>query len=239
MQARRWKGLMEKKPELRVVEDTKRPRRAISRREMVERLLSGAGAALALPAVAASHPIHKHLANASTFAEAEKRSAAALWRPAFLDPHQNETLIALAESIVPGSTRAQVNRFIDLLLSVDNAENQKRFLNALHAFEAESLNRFAHPFKKLAPAQQDALLTLASAQEPGVTEEPKGWGWFTIPPMPTSDPARINLRDHFENLKGWISGAYYSSEIGMKELGWTGENFFDSFPGCQHPEGHD
>jgi len=29
---------------------------------------------------------------------------------------------ALAERIVPGSTKAQVNRFIDLLLCVDTAE---------------------------------------------------------------------------------------------------------------------
>jgi hypothetical protein len=39
-------------------------------------------------------------------------------------------------------------------------------------------------------------------------------------------------------LKGWISVAYYSSEIGMKELGWTPDRVFASFPGCEHPEGH-
>jgi hypothetical protein len=46
------------------------------------------------------------------------------------------------------------------------------------------------------------------------------------------------LRDHFELLKGWISGAYYSSEIGMRELGWTGQVMFAEFPGCPHPEKH-
>jgi len=38
----------------------------------------------------------------------------------------------------------------------------------------------------------------------------------------------------FENLKGWISGAYYSSEMGMRELGWTEDRVFGSFPGCEH-----
>src|SRR6266567_345778 len=46
------------------------------------------------------------------------------------------------------------------------------------------------------------------------------------------------LYDHFENLKGWISGAYYSTEAGMRELGWNGEYVFESFPGCEHPDGH-
>ena len=34
-------------------------------------------------------------------------------------------------------------------------------------------------------------------------------------------------------------GAYYSSEIGMRELGWTENRFFASFPGCTHPGGHE
>jgi hypothetical protein len=32
--------------------------------------------------------------------------------------------------------------------------------------------------------------------------------------------------------------AYYSSEVGMKELGWTDENYFAGFPGCEHAGGH-
>ena len=46
------------------------------------------------------------------------------------------------------------------------------------------------------------------------------------------------IRTHFENLKEWIVGGYYSSEIGMRELGWTGQLFFDKLPGCDHPDGH-
>jgi len=39
-------------------------------------------------------------------------------------------------------------------------------------------------------------------------------------------------------LKSWVAGAHYSSEAGMKELGFTGNVFFESFPACTHPEGH-
>jgi len=44
----------------------------------------------------------------------------------------------------------------------------------------------------------------------------------------------LDLGRHLRNLKGWISGAYYTSEQGLKELGWTGNMAFDSFPGCTH-----
>jgi hypothetical protein len=46
----------------------------------------------------------------------------------------------------------------------------------------------------------------------------------------------LTLRDHFDHLKGWIASAYYSSEIGLKELGYTGQMFFQAFPDCTHPE---
>ncbi len=87
----------------------------LTRREMVQRLLAGVGAGAAWPLVAAGHPIHEHLANGAIFEEAEKLGAAD-WKPLFLRGEQNEALVALSEGIVPGSIKAQVNRFIDLLL---------------------------------------------------------------------------------------------------------------------------
>lgn len=229
---------MENKPELRVLNEGQSSRRGINRREMVRRLLGSAGAGILLPGVAAAHPVHKHLADAASLAAADAQVAASDWTPAFLDPHQNETLVVLAERIVPGSSRALVNRFIDLLLSVDTPENQQKFNNSLSVIEAESLRRFAHPFKALTDAQQNELLTAASTSESGLPEAEKDWSWFAVPAKEPSEPPRPTLRDHFDNLKGWISGAYYSSEIGMRELGWTGDLYFDSFPGCQHPGGH-
>jgi hypothetical protein len=50
--------------------------------------------------------------------------------------------------------------------------------------------------------------------------------------------ASPTLRDHFENLKDWIVATYYSSEEGMRELGWTDEFYFESPSECSHPEGH-
>src|SRR5437899_2997103 len=200
--------------------------RHLTRREMVHRLLAGVGAGAAWPLVAASHPIHELLRNDVVLDEAEKLGAAD-WKPLFLTAQQNENLIAIAEKTVPGSTKENVNRFIDLLVSVDTLEHKKGFVDSLGAFEAESQKRFGKGFASLDASQQNMLLTDASA----------------APARDNSEGAevavnRARLHEHFENLKGWVSGAYYSSEMGMKELGWTGDRVFASFPGCEHPEGH-
>ena len=231
---------MEHKAQLPVLNNTPSDaaRIAINRRQMVQRLLGGAGVGLVVPAVAKGHPMHKHLLSESTLATADATAAAADWTPEFLDPHQNDTLIVLAERIVPGSTQAQSNRFIDLLLSVDTQESQKKFLASMGAFEAEALNTYQHPYKDLSEEQQNAILTKASTEKPGAPEGEGNWSWFDVPSKASGELPKLTLRDHFENLKQWVSGAYYSSEVGMKELGWTGQVMWESFPGCEHPEGH-
>ena len=211
--------------ELQVIQGGSATGGRLTRREMVQRLLAGAGAGAAWPLVAASHPIYEHLANGAIFGEAEKLGAAD-WKPVFLNAQQNETLAALSESIVPGSKKAQVNRFIDLLLSVDTLEHKKNFVDSLAAFEAESQKRFGKQFPSLNTGQQNMLLTDASVS-------PAGEGSSSGAGKENHD-----LHEHFENLKGWISGAYYSSEAGMRELGWTGDYVFEKFPGCEHSEGH-
>jgi len=216
---------MSKVSALPIIREAAAQNRRLTRREMVQRLIAGAGAGAAWPLVAASHPIYEHLANGAMFEETEKL-AAADWKPLFLNAQQEETLATLGEAIVPGSRKARADRFIDLLLSVDTAEHRKGFVDSLAAFETESQKRFGKRFPALSGGEQNALLTDASTR-PTKESATGGDG--------KKDPG---LRGHFENLKGWISGAYYSSEAGMRELGWTEDRVFEKFPGCEHPEGH-
>jgi hypothetical protein len=197
----------------------------LTRREMVERLLAGMAAGAAWPLLAASHPIYEMLRSDALLEKAEKLGAAD-WKPVFLDAEQDEDLNAIAEAIVPGSTKARVNRFLDLLLSVDTDIHKKEFVAALAAFGAESQKRFGKRFPSLDGPQQNMLLTDA-ATAPAKEDAAGGAG-----------KENSGLNKHFGNLKGWVGGAYYSSETGMRELGWTDDRVFRSFPGCEHPEGH-
>jgi hypothetical protein len=131
----------------------------------------------------------------------------------FLDIPQRTALAELCEALVPGSHSAHSPAFIDLLLSTDSSESQKQFLTSLAAIESEAQKVFQTPIATLSQAQLHELLTGLSTQ---------------------AHPAH----KHFANLKDWSVTAYYSSEIGMRELGWTPDRVFATIPECQHPDGH-
>jgi hypothetical protein len=174
---------------------------------MVEKLLAAVAAGAVYPSIAFSHPIHQHLTNSATLDRAEAAQRSAFWKPLFLSQQQNETLITLSESIIPGSAQAHVNRFIDLLLSVDTTENREKFIASLTAIQSEAQIQLGHGFSQLTVSSRNSLLTSISEGA---------------------------QREHFNHLKDWITIAFYSSEEGMRELGWTGDRAFRTFPGCEH-----
>ena len=67
-------------------------------------------------------------------------------------------------------------------------------------------------------------------------------GSASAPPGRIGDegaPLLEGLGKPLTTLKSWVAGAHYSSEAGMKELGFTGSVFFQTFPACTHPDGHE
>ena len=193
-------------------EESSLKRELLSRREVARRLLGVTGAW----SLGGLHPVWGHLLNETPLlCHGDIELASPNWKPLFLAPEQNEALQSLSEAIVPGSTAALVSRFIDLLLSVDSPARQQKFLASLSALQAEGDRQFGKSFQGLSMSQQNSLLTVVS-----------------------TSPENSTTRESFEDLKEWIAGAYYSSETGMKELGWTPNRFFPSFPGCSHPEEH-
>lgn len=210
-----------------------------TRREMLQALAASISAGAVVPGLAANDHLPRHLAAADAIEQADAKSKAAAYKPAFLDAHQLATVASLAERIVPGASRAKSAEFIDQLLAVDAMDDQRAFLVALGAFEGQALARASRPWIKLAEADQVAILTEAStmassqpSSKPWTRGQPVAYGREPVPPAP------LTLRDHFDLLKRWIAGAYYSSEIGMKELGWTGNVVHPAFPGCDHPGSH-
>ena len=173
---------------------------------MVEKLFAGIAAGAVWPVVASPHPLHALLIDGGTLDRADAAQHAADWKPLFLNAQQNQTLVDLAETIVPGSTKARVNRFIDLLLSVDTKDSREKLVASLAAMQNASQEKFGREFSRLTASEKEHLLTSVSADS--------------------------GHQKHFEELKEWISLAYYSSEEGMRELGWTGDHAFRSFPEC-------
>jgi hypothetical protein len=213
-------------------------RRGISRRQMVQQVLAGVGGTAAVASMAGASTLAGHAAEGAPAAPTQAAAEAAAqgeWSPQFFDAHQNDTLSALAEHIVPGSGQAQVNRLIDLLLTMEEQSTQQKFLQSISAFDAEAIRRYHQPFLALTDQQQTELLTAAS--EGALGQRPKEWYESDSEPSNAEEPP-MTLRNHFENVKEWVVRCYYNSETGLKDLGWTGRVMWDSFPACEHPGGH-
>ena len=159
--------------------------------------------------------------------DASKELARPDWKPVFLDEHQNETLITLSDLIIPktdtpGAKEALVNRFIDRLLAAEPPQTQREFVESLAYVDGEAMARYRSAFRYLAPESQAELLGyLAYPHALGT------WGSDASGEFPG--------HSHFERLKDWISRAFYSSEAGMRELGYDGPAHGE-FQGCAHPE---
>jgi hypothetical protein len=208
----------------------------MKRREMLRAsVLVGAAAALR-PALSnaqsgaqgAAQP--SELTPAQSGVDASKDLSAPGWKPLFLDEHQNETLIILSDLIIPatdtpGAKDALVNRYIDLVLAAETSDTQRAFLNSLGYLDGESIRRFKSAFRYLSADDQDLLLHALAYQRVG-----GGWAGDT---GAVADPGHA----HFEALKERIMTAYYSSQIGEKELGWDGAFAHGPYQGCEHPEG--
>lgn len=146
------------------------------------------------------------------------------WKPLFFDAHQNETVIALTDLIIPatdspGAKDALVNRTIDLFLNDEEADSQREFIEGLSWIDGRAMRLHGNPFVGLTEQQQTALLE------------------------PLSDPANRNPEDlagvkFFQAIKDATLFGYYTSQIGLEqELHYTGDEYNDSFLGaCTHPE---
>ncbi len=146
------------------------------------------------------------------------------WKPKFFDEHENETVIAVSDLLIPdtdtpGAKAALCNRFIDLLLDASDADTQKKYLEALGWLDGYCLSRSRQPFTRLGADQQKAVLTLLTAQKPN-PDVAYGAGLFAV-------------------IKESIVRAYYTSEIGMlQELKYQTNPYQTEYPQCKNPEEH-
>jgi hypothetical protein len=176
----------------------------VGRRVVLQSLVAGAGAVVFASRVPAEHGHH-----AATAPEAAAAAIGADSTLLFLDRHAFDTLALLSEQIVPGARAVEVPEFLDRLLAVESTETQKQFMQALGAFEHEAREAQGVSWKALTESQATALLTKIST-------------------LPDSDPTR----KAFDGIKSAVSETYFSSEAGMKELGWNGSVAFASPSVC-------
>ncbi len=207
--------------------------KGIGRRELLRRLAAGAGASATLPALggAAATPAADMpgmpMPQQESLGSAEPPDPGLTekdWKPRFFDDHENETVIAVSDLLIPdtdtpGAKAALCNRFIDVLLDASDADTQKRYYEALGWLDGYCMSHHGQPFTRLGREQQTKVLTLLTQQKP--------------------NPDMAHGAQLFGVIKESIVRAYYTSEIGLvQELKYQTNPYQTEFPGCKNPEEH-
>lgn len=155
-----------------------------------------------------------------TAAKSAAKKAAA-FRPAFFSAGEFATVSAVTERIIPtdetpGAREARVSEYVDVAVN-ETPELHAVYRQGLAWLDAEAVKKHKLPFVKLAAARQDALLRrLADVKEPSPENE-----------------AGVKF---FRSVRGLTIDGFYTSKIGLKELGYSGNTYLLEFKGCTHPE---
>jgi hypothetical protein len=133
-----------------------------------------------------------------------------------LDAHQNETVIALTELIIPatdtpGAKAARVNRYVDLFLRDGDAARREQFLDGLNWLDGYAIREHGHPFVHCSAPEQTAILR--------TLDEGSGVG-----------------HTFFKEAKSLTAHIYYATEIGYQELNKGGRvpSWPSDGPVCDH-----
>ena len=146
-----------------------------------------------------------------------------------LNSHQNATVVAMTDLIVPatdtpGAKGALVNEFIDLILTEWATEEERaHFLGGLAGVDQHSKELFGKDFVDASPAQQTALMR--AMDDAAMAEHNR-------PPRAMGMPRKFDTQmegDFWVVFKGITLHGYYTSEIGF-----TQELKLEIIPGAQH-----
>ena len=147
-----------------------------------------------------------------------------------LNPHQNDTVVAMIDQIIPatdtlGAKGARVNEFIDVILTEwADAEERKNFLDGLAGVDKQTNDLFGKNFVDASPAQQVTLLR--SMDESVATQRTRRMRHGNTIPEERDKQLR---GEFFIVFKGITVHGYYTSEIGFSQ-----ELNLQIIPGAHH-----
>ncbi len=170
-----------------------------SRRQLLQQAALGAFAGV-LSAEAAQH-VHHAVAQ-------EKRAAGGAYKPKYFNAHEWRTLVRLTDLIIPsdehspGAAAAGAPEFIDLLCN-QNAQLAAIYTGGLAWLDREAVRRHGKQFADATPEEQTALLDLIAYRKNDSPELGPGIRFFEWARKMTVD-------------------AYYTSKVGIADLGYKG-----------------
>jgi gluconate 2-dehydrogenase gamma chain len=192
------------------------PNESISRRDILRTLAVGAAAGSVLqiiPAEAAAYihqMVHKEKA----------ASPSGNYTPKYFSAAQYATLVVLCDMIIPkdeksgGAVEAGAPEFIDLLTS-ENEKYQLKLGGGLFWLDAFCTDRYEKVFYDCTLAQRKEVLDLIAFHK-----------------NTRQDPSLSQGISFFAFLRNLTCDGYYTSKIGIADLGYIGNTSLREFPGC-------
>lgn len=205
----------------------------LSRRDAIRRIAlaltaAGAGASGALDIASAQH-VHKEVKSS--------KAAAGDYTPKLLTEHEFQTVSKLAELIVPADERsgsavdAGAPEFIDLLCS-QNDDLARIYTSGVGWLDARMRHRYDSTFVEASGEQQTEMLDLLVEAQRGSKEPDVLWdrdyARFHDYGMEKRSDLGAGVR-FFDWVRKMSVDAYYTSAMGIKDLGYIGNEALSEY----------
>jgi hypothetical protein len=193
----------------------------IERREMLKRLGAVPVAAGFALSEARAERAHEHVRRGAVKSGAEGQP----YERRFFDEHEWATVGVLADLVLPadgrsgGATDAGVPAFIDFALTDDlaepreNEEMQTAVRGGLVWLDRECRTRFSRAFLECEESERRQVLDAIAWPERAAPEMSQGVAFFNL----------------FRDL---VASGFWTSEMGMDDIGYMGNTFVDEWTGC-------
>jgi hypothetical protein len=193
----------------------------LTRRDVLKSFTIGAAATSVLRVIPAQAAEYAHRMIAAEKASTPGKS----YVPKFFPAHQYQTLETICQTIIPadrdcgGAIEAGAPEFIDLLTS-ENKDYQLVLGGGLMWLDSACSDRYGKIFLDCSPEQQKEILDQIAYRENALAY-----------------PSLNQGIEFFRFLRNLTADGFFTSEIGIKYLGYMGSEYLAEFPGCPPVEG--
>ena len=156
---------------------------------------------------------------AMSMPEAAGQAASAAYQPKVLDPHEWKTVTVLSDVIIPAdgrsgsATQAKVPEFIDDWLDFRGGGLLAEIRGGLTWLDVECNRQFTHDFVDCSAAQQKQILDRIAYPKTAAPEDAAGVAFFN-------------------HMRGLVVSGFFSSEMGVKDLPYLGNQMVANWEGC-------
>lgn len=186
-----------------------------STRRTLLKVISSAPVAAAFTLTdAEAQQAHQHAQTAKLTAQKTRTP----YKPKFFTAHEWATVTLLVDLIIPkdersgSATDAGVPEFMDFTM-IDQPQRQTAMRGGLAWLDAESNRRFNKTFVAGTPAERGAML-----------DDISGSG--------APAPALTHGVAFFRNFRDLTASGFWTSKMGMEDLGYVGNTFVAEWTGC-------